>query len=115
MLGRRRHDAGGTATAVGIPAQRGGVHDLLAEFRLSENPATYPSTHPDHPGYRIYFTFKSGGEVTIETPEHPTTTSPVFRLLDLEVGSWTKLVDPDGRPIPVELRFQDGLGGARWL
>lgn len=118
MLGRRRHDAGARGTAVaegaGIPAQAVPLHDGPAEFRLSQNPAGYPSTHPDHPGYQIFFSFQGGGEVTIVTPEHPSTTSPVFWLLDLEADRWTQLVDPDGRPIPVELSFKDGLGSARW-
>lgn len=120
MLGRRRRDMGANGTAVAdigaqIPGQGGGGHDTLPEFRLSQNLASYPSTHPRHPGYQIFFSFNNGGEVTVATPEHPAATSPVFWLVDLEVGQWTRLVDPDGRPIPVELCQRNGLGSARWL
>lgn len=123
MLGRRRHDvragdavreAGSATRHRSVPEQRGAHRGGPTGFLLSEDVSAYPSTHPNHPGYGIYFSFERGGEVTVTTPEYPGAAGPVFWVLDLPVGEWTRLVDQEGRSIPVELRFEDGLASARW-
>jgi hypothetical protein len=111
VLGRRRRATAADQGAAG-PRLETPADDV--SFRLAENTAAYPSTHADHPGYEILFSFTGGGEVTVLTPGRPVEASPVFWAIDLPVRQWTPLVDPDGRPIPVELWFENGLVRARW-
>lgn len=123
MVGRRRDvRADGDAARLHganhrrrwLPAQREPTRSESTAFRLSEDASRYPATSPAHPGYEILFSFARGGEVTVATPEYPGAAGPVFWMLDLPPGQWTRLVDQDGRSIPVELLFEDGLATARW-
>jgi hypothetical protein len=117
VLGRRRRAAAADQAAddATVPGQDPADDASSVSFQLAENTAAYPSTHSDHPGYEILFSYRGGGEVTVVTPDRPVEASPVFWAIDLPVALWTPLVDPDGRPVPVELWFERGLVRARWV